>query len=128
VIDHVNNLKLQHLVELSRLGDDCAAIEQRIEAWLAEHDVVFAGNTIPFVLMPHFVSPGQLRRVRRAVESLAAVLDRFCEAYCEDERVREELDLPAREDELIRIDPGFPRPLRICRLDAFLAGYEVKFL
>jgi hypothetical protein len=128
VIDHVNNLKLQHLVELSKLGDDCAAIEDEIARWLSEHDVVFAGNTIPFVLMPHFVSPGQLRRVRRAVEALSAVLDRFCEAYCTDERLREELDLPAREDELIRLDPGFPRPLRICRLDAFLAGYEVKFL
>ena len=128
MIDHVNNLKLQHLVELSKLGDDCAAIEAEIERWLAEHDVVFAGRTIPFVLMPHFVSPGQLRRVRRAVEALTAVLDRFCEAYCQDERVRAELDLPQREDELIRIDPGFPRPLRICRLDAFLSGYEVKFL
>ena len=67
LIDHVNNLKLQHLVELSKLGDGCAAIEEEIEAWLAEHDVVFAGHTIPFVLMPHFVSPGQLRRVKRAV-------------------------------------------------------------
>ena len=32
------------------------------------------------------------------------------------------------EDSLIRIDPGFPRPMRICRLDAFLTGYDVKFL
>ena len=36
--------------------------------------------------------------------------------------------LPAAEDALIRLDPGFPRPLRICRLDAFLQGYDVKFL
>ena len=71
VIDHVNNLKLQHLVELSKLGDRCAGIEEEIEGWLAEHDVVFAGSTIPFVLMPHFVSPGQLRRVQRAVACLS---------------------------------------------------------
>ena len=81
MIDHVNNLKLQHLVELSKLGDRCAGIEEEIEAWLAEHDVVFAGHTIPFVLMPHFVSPGQLRRVKRAVACLSAVLDRFCDTY-----------------------------------------------
>jgi glutathionylspermidine synthase len=128
VIDHVNNLKLQHLVELSKLGDGCAAIEREIEAWLAEHDVVFAGNTIPFVLMPHFVSPGQLRRVRRAVAGLSAVLDRFCDAYADDERLRDELALPPAEDALIRLDPGYSRPLRICRLDAFLQGYDVKFL
>jgi len=128
VIDHVNNLKLQHLVELSKLGPHCTELEAGIERWLAEHDVVYDGHTIPFVLMPHFVSPGQLRRVRGAVESLSCVLDRFCEAYVDDARLRAELDVPAWEDELIRIDPGYPRPLRICRLDAFLSGYEVKFL
>jgi glutathionylspermidine synthase len=128
VIDHVNNLKLQHLVELSKLGDGCAGVEQEIERWLAEHDVVFGGNTIPFVLMPHFVSPGQLRRVRRAVQCLSGVLDRFCDAYPEDDELRAELDLPAAEDALVRLDPGYERPLRICRLDAFLQGYEVKFL
>ena len=128
MIDHVNNLKLQHLVELSKLGDRCAGIEDEIERWLSENDVVFAGRTIPFVLMPHFVSPGQLRRVRRAVACLSSVLDRFCDAYAEDGRLREELAVPAREDALIRLAPGYSRPLRICRLDAFLQGYEVKFL
>jgi hypothetical protein len=128
VIDHVNNLKLQHLVELSKLGDGCAALEQAIERWLADHDVVFAGHTIPFVLMPHFVSPGQLQRVRHAVACLSGVLDRFCDAYAEDGRLRDELAVPPREDALIRLDPGYPRPLRICRLDAFLQGYDVKFL
>jgi hypothetical protein len=128
VIDHASDLKLQHLVELSKLGDACADIEQALRRTLAERDVVFAGHTIPFVLMPHFVSPGQLRRVRRAVECLTGVLDRFCDAYPGDPRLRAELALPEAEDELVRLDPGYPRPLRICRLDAFLAGHDVKFL
>jgi glutathionylspermidine synthase len=128
VIDHVNNLKLQHLVELSKLGDGCAGLQEEIAGWLGEHDVVFAGNTIPFVLMPHFVSRGQLGRVKRAVACLSGVLDRFCDAYAEDERLRDELAVPAAEDALIRLDPGFSRPLKICRLDAFLQGYDVKFL
>jgi glutathionylspermidine synthase len=128
VVDQVSDLKLQHLVELSKLGDGCAGLESELEAWLSAHDVVFAGHTIPFVLMPHFVSPGQVRRVRQAVESLCAVLNRFCEAYPGDERLQEELALPTFEDSLVRVDPGYPRPLRICRLDAFLAGDAVKFL
>ena len=78
--------------------------------------------------MPHFVSPGQVRRVRHYVHALCTVLDRFCDAYPSDERLRDELALPALEDELIRIEPGFPRPMRICRLDAFLSGYDLKFL
>jgi hypothetical protein len=128
VIDHVSDLKLQHLVELSKLGDGCAELETELEAWLAEHDVVFDGHTIPFVLMPHFVSPGQVHRVRRAVETLCAVLNRFCDAYPEDERLQEELALPDLEDSLVRVSPGYPSPLRICRLDAFLTGYQVRFL
>jgi glutathionylspermidine synthase len=127
-VDQVSDLKLQHLVELSKLGDGCAQLESELEAWLASHDVVFDGHTIPFVLMPHFVSPSQVRQVRRAVESLCAVLNRFCQAYPEDARLQEELALPTFEDSLVRVDPGYPRPLRICRLDAFLAGDTVKFL
>jgi uncharacterized circularly permuted ATP-grasp superfamily protein len=128
VIDHVNNLKLQYLVELSKLGDDCAGLERRLAGWLHEHDVVFGGATIPFVLMPHFVSPGQLRRVRHSVEQLCRVLDRFCDAYPHDPALRDELAVSPEEDSLIRIEPGYPRPMRICRLDAFLSGYDVKFL
>jgi hypothetical protein len=128
LIDHVNNLKLQYLVELSKLGGRCCDIEQEIERWLAEHDVVFGGRIIPFVLMPHFISPGQLRRVRHAVICLSRVLDRFCDAYATEAALREELSVPDLEDDLIRIDPRFPRPMRICRLDAFLQGYDVKFL
>jgi len=78
--------------------------------------------------MPHFVSPGQVKRVRHAVTVLCRVLDRFCDAYPEDAALREELALPDIEDQLVRIDPGYPRPTRICRLDAFLQGYDVKFL
>ena len=128
MIDHVSDLKLQHLVELSKLGDGCAEIESGIERWLADHDVVFAERTIPFVLMPHFVSPGQVHRVRRAVECLCRVLNRFCDAYPDDARLQEELALPDFEDALVKIDPGYADPLRICRLDAFLSGYDVKFL
>lgn len=115
-------------MELSKLDDGCADLERSIDHWLVEHDVVFGGRPIPFVLMPHFVSPGQVRRIRHAVGCLSRVLDRFCEAYPSDPRLQLELDLPEWEDELVRIDPGFPRPLRICRLDAFLQGYDVRFL
>ena len=128
MIDHVNNLKLQHLVELSKLGDGCVAMCREIETWMREHDVVYGDETIPFVLMPHFVSPGQVRRMRHAVGALSAVLERLCERYGEDAALRDELGLPDAERELIALDPGYPNPLRLCRLDAFLHGYEIKFL
>ena len=90
--------------------------------------MVFAGQTIPFVLMPHFVSPGQVRRVKHAVDRLCRVLDRFCDAYPTDAACARSSQLPDAEDSLIRIEPGFPRadahlpPRRLPR------GYDVKFL
>jgi hypothetical protein len=103
-------------------------LERQVETWLEEHDVVFNGATIPFVLMPHFISPGQLRRVKHSVAHLSKVLDRFCDAYPHEAALRDELAVSPEEDSLIRIEPGYPRPMRICRLDAFLQGYDVKFL
>ena len=79
--------------------------------------------------MPHFVSPGQAapgaargRVPVRASSTASATPIRT------DERLRAELDLPAFEDSLVRVDPGYGRPLRICRLDAFLIGDRVRFL
>jgi hypothetical protein len=128
VIEHVNDLKLQFLVELSKLGDRCAAIQSDLTGWLTEHDFTYAEQTIPFVLMPHFISPGQVRALQRSVHTIMPVLDRFCAAYPDDAALREELDLPVEEDALARLEPGFPDSVRICRLDAFLHNYDVKFL
>jgi glutathionylspermidine synthase len=128
VIDHVSDLKLQYLVELSKLGDRCAVMESEVEQRLADEGFVYGDRTIPFVIMPHFISPGQLRRLTRAVAAISPLLDRFCEAYCENALLRHELQLSPREDALMRIDPGFPQPIRVSRLDAFLHDYDVKFL
>jgi hypothetical protein len=128
VIEHVNDLKLQFLVELSKHGDQCAAIESELEQWLRSRWFTYGDETIPFVLMPHFISPGQVRVLQGAVQLLMPVLDRFCAAYADDAELRNELALPEAEDELARMDPGYPQPVRICRLDAFLHRYDIKFL
>jgi glutathionylspermidine synthase len=128
VIDHVSDLKLQYLVELSKLGSSCALMASDVEQWLVDHGFVYGERTIPFVIMPHFISPGQLRLLSRAVAAMSPLLDRFCEAYPRDALLREELQLPPHEDALMRIDPGYPQPIRVSRLDAFLHDYDVKFL
>jgi glutathionylspermidine synthase len=128
VIDQVSDLKLQYLVELSKLGDRCAAIESEVEHALVDHGFVYGARTIPFVIMPHFISPRQLRRLTSAVASISPLLDRFCDAYCDDPQLREELQLSPHEDALVRIEPSFPQPIRVSRLDAFLHDYDLKFL
>lgn len=128
MIEHVNDLKLQFLVELSKQGDRCAAMESDLQEWLRGNGFTYGDEIIPFVLMPHFISPGQLRVLQSAVRTITPVLDRFCTAYAEDAALREELALSEAEEALACMDSGFPQPVRICRLDAFMHRYDVKFL
>ena len=71
MIDHVSDLKLQYLVELSKLGNRCAVMETDVAQWLVDPGFVYGERTIPFVIMPHFISPGQLRRLSRAVAAIS---------------------------------------------------------
>ena len=36
MVEHVSDLKLQYLVELSKLGDRCAVMESEVAQWLVE--------------------------------------------------------------------------------------------
>ena len=129
MIEHVNDLKLQFLVELSKLGDRCAAIESDLAGWLTESRLhVRASRRSRSCSCRTSSRPGRCGSCSAPSTTIMPVLDRFCAAYPDDAALREELALPAAEDELARLDPGFPQPVRICRLDAFLHNYDVKFL
>ena len=130
LIDHVNNLKLQYLVELSQARRRCAGPRvASVEAWLARarrglrrpDDPVRAHAALH---LPRPAAPGRARgrRALDACSTASATPTRTTTRCARSSRVS------PSEDSLIRIDPGFPRPMRICRLDAFLTGYDVKFL
>jgi uncharacterized circularly permuted ATP-grasp superfamily protein len=127
--DVVGAFARRHFGKLEALGDECGALSDHIRAWMVDHDVVFAGQPIPFVMAPHCLDTATMARVRHVVEVLTRVLDRFCSAYRTDEPLRRALDLPPAESELVRIEPTLDDPLQLCRLDAFLmADGSVQFL
>jgi len=82
----------RHFGDLEQLGEGCGELATRIRSWMREHDVVFAGHEIPFVMAPHCLPRATIDRVRHAVEVLTRVLDRFCSAYRTDEPLRHALD------------------------------------
>jgi uncharacterized circularly permuted ATP-grasp superfamily protein len=110
----------RHFGNLEALGDGCGELADRIRAWMVDHDVVFAGQPIPFVMAPHCLDAATMARVQHVVEVLTRVLDRFCTAYRTDLALRRSLDLPPAESALVRIEPTLDDPLQLCRLDAFL--------
>ena len=56
------------------------------------------------------------------------MLNRFCEAYPEDERLQEELALPTVEDSLVRVGPGLPRAASDLPARCLPGRLHVKFL
>jgi uncharacterized circularly permuted ATP-grasp superfamily protein len=113
-------LHQRHHDSLADPSVDVASLARRARDWMTEHDVVFAGQPIPFVLSPHWLDADVSNRIRHAVEVLARVLDRFCSAYRTDDVLRRALNLPPAESELLRIVPTLDDPLQLARLDAFL--------
>jgi uncharacterized circularly permuted ATP-grasp superfamily protein len=128
-IDPIETFAHQHFGTLEALGDGCGDLSQRIRDWMVEHDVVFAGQPIPFVMAPHCLDMATMARVQHAVEVLTRVLDRFCTAFRFDEELRRALDLPPAESDVLRIEPTLDDPLQLCRLDAFLMpDGDIQFL
>ncbi|MCW2927160.1 MAG: hypothetical protein JWM86_1128 [Thermoleophilia bacterium] len=118
--DVLEAFSTRHFGNLEALGDGCGELADRIRAWMVDHDVVFAGQPIPFVMAPHCLDEPTTARVQHAVEVLTRVLDRFCSAYRVDAGLAAALDLPPAEAALVRIEPTLDDPLQLCRLDAFL--------
>lgn len=118
--DPIALFQRRHLGDLETRGDGCGDLQRQVSDWMRSHDVVFAGDVIPFVMAPHCLDVATMVRVRHAVEVLTRVLDRFCASYRTDEPLQRALDLPPAERDLISIEPTLDDPLQLCRLDAFL--------
>ena len=67
LIDHVNNLKLQYLVELSKLGDSCADLETEVSNWLsrARRGLRRADDPVRADAALRLPRPGAPRQARR---------------------------------------------------------------
>ena len=89
--------------------------------------MVFAGETIPFVLMPHFISPGQLRRCAtpcpgsRACWTASATPTRRTRACATSSAPRQRGLADPRRSRLSAGDAHLPAGL-------LPHGYDLKFL
>lgn len=96
------------------------AFWERHAATLHDRRLTFGGRlSCPF-LRPMFLDPAELRRVRNAAETIAAVGERLVAASAERPEVLDALGLTAGERDLVSIDPGYRTASTASRLDAFL--------
>jgi uncharacterized circularly permuted ATP-grasp superfamily protein len=101
---------------------------QHLRRYLVEQNCTFRGDPMPTLFKPNFISPGQQRLLVRYVEMMARILSRFIHLYMNQSEIREIMGFSRQEHDLFSIEPGYRNPLVISRLDAFLAGNQLKFL
>ena len=86
-----------------------------------------ARPTCPF-LRPLLLGRAQYERIAEAAQTLAEAFERLAAAALQDDKLMQQLGLTEKEEQLARIEPGYPRLCVTSRLDAFLAGEDFQFL
>ncbi|MFH1538906.1 MAG: hypothetical protein ABIH66_08090 [bacterium] len=109
---------------------------RRALEWIHEEqvarEVMFDGRSVPTLLRPNFISPGQERLLRRVTGVVMDCLEKVIETYFESDTLRDALHdvirLSGLEREMVSIEPGIERCIVKSRLDAFMDGDNLKFL
>jgi len=108
-----------------------AASQQALDEDLRAEGLFFGDRPLCGVLRPHMITVSQYERVRAACRLVIGATVKLGARLIEDERLQEPLRLSPREQELVRIDPGYAAVSAISRLDAFLAddsGGGLRFI
>ena len=86
-----------------------------------------ARPTCPF-LRPLLLSRAHYERIVTAAQTLAGAFERLATAALHDGKLLQQLGLTEKEEQMARINPGYPMLCVTSRLDAFLAGDDFQFL
>ncbi|HJQ67695.1 MAG TPA: hypothetical protein VKA70_01900 [Blastocatellia bacterium] len=81
----------------------------------------FGGRAICTVLRPYFITAEQYEYVRRASTLVMMAIAALGRRLMSDSRLRSELDLDAKEEEIIQVDTGYGSADVSARLDGFLS-------
>jgi len=110
-----------------RLAEDSWA---QLQAQVRVRRLTFGGRPLCTVLRPYFITPEGYGHVRREAGLVAGALARAFDIMMAESRLRAQMDLTAEEDYLLRLDPGFPSPDGLSRLDAFFnpARAQLRFI
>lgn len=103
------------------LTDDIAGESQRqLERQQRSRGLYFGDRPLCTVLRPRFLAPEQYRLLQQRGATLLAAFRRAHEAALADRSLLDQFRLEPWERALIALDPGFPDPSPISRLDAFV--------
>ena len=102
------------------LTDEVAQDSQwQLDEQLRQRGLYFGDRPLCTVLRPRFMSPAQYRHLQRRAALVLGAFRTAYEAALADDKVLDQFGLTDWERDLVRVDPGFPEPSPVSRLDAF---------
>ncbi len=93
--------------------------QEQLDALLQRQGLYFGSRPLCTVLRPRFLTYPQYRYLQTDIRPLLRAFDKSYRAALEDDSVRGQFGLFPWEEELMSVDPGYPYPTPVSRLDAF---------
>ncbi len=128
MIEQEAAINLMYLMELSEDPASTARYFEELNQYLGDEGCTFFDEPLPTLLKPQFLTVEQVNRLEHVVKAISSALGKLIDLYLVDEDLRNMMQFSDTENEFFALDPGYTVPLVISRLDAFMSGYDIKFL
>ena len=128
MIEQEAAINLMYLVELSKDPANAVRYFEELNQYLSAKGCTILDGPMPTLLKPQFISVEQVNHLEHVVKVISSALSKLIDLYLQDEELRALMQFSDTENEFFAIDPGYRSPLVISRLDAFMNGYDIKFL
>jgi len=93
--------------------------QEQLDAQLRRQGLFFGSRPLCTVLRPRFLTYPQYRYLQTDIRPLLRAFDKSYHAALADKEVRAQFGLFPWEEMLMEVDPGYPYPTPVSRLDAF---------
>lgn len=93
--------------------------QEQLDAQLKRQGLFFGSRPLCTVLRPRFLTYPQYHFLQTDIRPLLSAFDKIYHAALENKDVLEQFGLLPWETSLLKVDPGYPYPTPVSRLDAF---------
>ncbi|HZD10654.1 MAG TPA: hypothetical protein VE553_04865 [Candidatus Binatia bacterium] len=98
--------------------------QEQLDAQLRRQGLYFGSRPLCTVLRPRFLTYPQYRYLQVDIRPLLSAFHKSYQAALEDGDVRSQFGLFPWEEALMEVDPGYPYPTPVSRLDAFFVSSD----
>ncbi|MBN2010626.1 glutathionylspermidine synthase family protein [candidate division KSB1 bacterium] len=128
MLHEIAELQMNYLIQLLKDEHKTRNVFGVLNEYLTTHNCTFRNAVMPTFSKPYFITPKQATTMQQIVTVMSQVLNKFILLYLSDKNLQRILHFSQEEHYLFSIDPGYSTPLVISRMDAFMNGYDIKFL